>query len=291
MSPRPEPRRRNAADPNPAWSLGRLRLLAGGLATAAAVGLAGLGLAVHHALQPTPTDRTTPPTTSAGSTGGTGGSGSTGGTGVDQGLPPVGAVRDAAAAAAMPTPPTDPTGSLPAGSGAATLPTGWPTVLRGPGGVAAGYPHSPEGAVAQLAAIDEFVLTAMQPALARATYRAWALPGSPDADAWLISRHVDSFTATLARAGYGSAVVTARPVAGQVKAVDGPDWVVACVLLDVRATVKTEARLGFGHCERLQWAEGRWQIGPGTPPAQPAPVTPGSQAAAAAGWRTFTTTP
>ncbi len=250
-------RRRLDWDPNLAWSREQLRLLLGGLTVAALVILAGLGLALRATQLPADV-RTGP----AGST--PTGTGTVAGT----------VAGDAA------------------GSGtAAPLRLGWPTVLRGPGGVASGFDHTPEGAVAQLAALDEFVLTAMQPELARDTYRVWALPGSPEADAWLMTRNVDSFTSALARAGYGQAqvVVQVRPVAGQLTAIDGPDQVVACVLLDVRVTVKTEARLGYGHCERLQWADGRWQIGPGLPPTPPAPVAPGSPAAAAAGWRTFTT--
>ena len=258
---KPSGHRRPGWDPNLGWSREQLRLLLGGLTVAALVILAGLGLALRAALLPTdPTTRTGP----AGSTPTATGTGTVAG----------------------------PVAGDPSGSGTAVpLRWGWPTVLRGPGGVASGFDHTPEGAVAQLAALDEFVLTAMRPQLARDTYRVWALPGSPDAEAWVLTRHVDSFTTALARAGYGQAhvVVQVRPVAGQVTASDGPDQVVACVLLDVRVTVKTEARLGYGHCERLQWADGRWQIGPGLPPTQPAPVAPGSPAAAAAGWRTFTT--
>ena len=57
------------------------------------------------------------------------------------------------------------------------------------------------------------------------------------------------------------------PAAIQIKGTDGPDWVVACVLLDVRAALKAEARMGYGTCERMQWTGDRWLIGPGAPPA------------------------
>ena len=267
---KPSGHRRPGWDPNLAWSREQLRLLLGGLTVAALVILAGLGLALRAALLPADvrTGSLPTPTTAGGTVAGD----------------PGGSGRDQAAAVPLPTVPS-------AGAGVVPLRLGWPTVLRGPGGVASGFDHTPEGAVAQLAALDEFVLTAMRPQLARDTYRAWALPGSPDAEAWLMTRNVDSFTTALERAGYGQAhvVVQVRPVAGQITATDGPDQVVACVLLDVRVTVKTEARLGYGHCERLQWADGRWQIGPGKPPTPPAPVSPGSPDATAAGWRTFTT--
>ena len=38
--------------------------------------------------------------------------------------------------------------------------------------------------------------------------------------------------------------VIAVPAAGQVKGVDGPDWAVACVLFEVRATITVEAQMG-----------------------------------------------
>jgi len=254
---------RPVTDPNVAWSREKLLLLVAGVVLAVVVVLVGLVLAIYQATRPS---QPATATAVAAST-----------------TAPVSAgnLRDAAAAAPMP-PRTGTTAAL-------VLPES--TVLRGPGGVASGFPHTQEGALAQLAAIDQLVLTTMRPALTQDVYRAWALPGGVGADQWLMTRNVTSFTATLARAGGDTpAQVTATPAAGLVKASDGPDWLVACVLLDVRATVKTQARMGYGHCERMQWSDGRWLIAPGNPPTQPAPITPGDDAAAA-GWRTVTTTP
>ena len=59
---------------------------------------------------------------------------------------------------------------------------------------------------------------------------------------------------------------------------------VACVLLDVRAALKNEARMGYGTCERMQWSGDRWLIGPGVPPAQAPSTWPGSDASVQAGW-------
>ena len=58
-------------------------------------------------------------------------------------------------------------------------------------------------------------------------------------------------------------VVTATPVAAQVKGTDGDDWALACVLLDVRATITATARIGYGHCERMQWAGSERRTGGG----------------------------
>ena len=86
----------------------------------------------------------------------------------------------------------------------------------------------------------------------------------------------------------GTAVVTV-PSAAQIKGSDGDGWVVACVLLDVTVTVVTEARAAYGYCERLQWADDRWVIAPGAAPASSPSTWPGTDLAAAAGWRTWTT--
>ena len=181
-----------------------------------------------------------------------------------------------------------------------------PPTTVGPAGVPSGFPRTPAGAVAQLAAIETTVFNAMSLPHTAAVHRAWSWPGSADPDQWKLTGHVSAF---LAAAGMkdaldGTATVTAAPAAGMVKGADGPDWVVACVLLEVHATISVPAQIGFGHCERLQWQPdpngrpgstggwpgGRWLIGPGTPPA-PAPSTwPGSELSRLAGWRTWAET-
>lgn len=181
----------------------------------------------------------------------------------------------------------------------------------GPGvaGVPTGFPHTPQGAVGQLAAIETTVLQGMSIGQTTTIYQQWALPGGVGAAGWAMTSNVQSF---LGSAGQGqtkdvAVVVTAIPVAAQVKGSDGPDWVLACVLLDIRATVTTEARMAYGYCERMQWTPttpdtggpaspgarveadtpGRWIIAPGTS-AAPAPSTwPGTELSFAAGWRTW----
>ena len=154
-------------------------------------------------------------------------------------------------------------------------------------GVRSGFPHTPEGAAAQLAAIEVRVLSAMSLPLATEVYRDWAMPGGVGAADWSQTRNVQSFL-THARQSSNvldpGTLVSVTPSAIQIKGTDGPDWVVACVLLDVRAALKAEARMGYGTCERMQWTGDRWLIGPGAPPA-PAPSTwPGSDASVEAGW-------
>lgn len=201
--------------------------------------------------------------------------------------------RDALAAAPMAQVDRDAAfGGAPAWSAASAILIPEPEVLRGPAGVPTGFPQTPEGAVGQLAAIDQAVLQAMSLQATADVHAAWSLAGAPPVQDWVLAGHVRSFLET-AKQGTTKDVTTlveVNPVGAQVKGTDGDDWVLACVLYDVRATIRTTSRIGFGRCERLQWADGRWQIAPGTQPA-PAPSTwPGSQETKDAGWLTWTLT-
>ena len=279
-----------ASDFDPARRWGRRRLL---LVLAAALGavvllLAGLGYAAHLALTSTAQPAVTP-TESAHA-------GGPGGIRPDSSLPrderreriaaaPMLAVR---AADAKPSPPA--TGLVePLVIPAATT--------SGPAMVPSGFPHTPQGAVGQLAAIETTVLQAMSIPVAHAVHGAWALPGAGSAGEWSMTGHVQSFLGA-ARMGPekdADTIVLAIPAGAQVKGADGPDWVLACVLLEVRAFIQSDARIGYGHCERMQWQPdsrisdvgGRWMIAPGAPSA-PAPSTwPGTEKALAAGWKSW----
>lgn len=161
---------------------------------------------------------------------------------------------------------------------------------RGPAAVATGFPQTPEGAVGQLAAIEQSVLEAMSLPTTREVHDAWALPDAPTYDQWELTDDVASFLRSGRQGGQAkdaTTVVTATPAMALVKGVDGPDWVVVCVLLDVQVSIRTEARMGYGHCSRMQWADRRWQIAPGAAPAEAPSAWPGSVAAVSAGWLTW----
>ena len=158
----------------------------------------------------------------------------------------------------------------------------------GASGVPTGFPHIPEGAVAQLAAIEVRVLSAMSLPLAVEVYGEWALPGGIGATNWSQVRNVQSFLTHARQASNvldPGTLVSVTTSAVQIKGTDGSDWLVACVLLDVRAALKNEARMGYGTCERMQWTGDRWLIGPGTPPAEAPSTWPGSDASVKAGWK------
>ena len=154
----------------------------------------------------------------------------------------------------------------------------------GPVGVTTGYPHTESGALEQLAAIEIAVLTPMTLANAHDVFNAWAVREAHFND-WELAASIRSFHAAAGTTGGDSEIsVVANPVGAQIKGTDGPDWVLACVQLDLTIRVVNDARFGFGHCSRMQWQINRWLIAPGTPPAQAPSTWPGSQRSVDAGW-------
>ena len=261
--------RRNIGETTP-WSRGRLLLMLGALASAIVLILVGGGLAVWQAAvrdaKPAPAADGRQVTQS-----------------VD--VPPS---RDEIAAAPMAT--VDPQAAFrpdPATTPGGSIVVPQPSILEGPAGVPAGFPHTFEGAVGQWAAIAQTVLESMSLPRTREIHAAWVQPGGPAFEQWTLTRNVTSFLTSARQGGDEkdlTTVVSAAPAAGLVKGSDGPDWTVACVLLDVQAWIKTESRMGYGLCSRMQWVEGRWQVATGAEPAVAPSAWPGSNAAVAAGW-------
>ena len=120
------------------------------------------------------------------------------------------------------------------------------TGVTGPGFVMTGFPHTPEGAIGQLAQIDIAVLQSMSLQTAHEVYNTWALPGGVSAEDWWITASVRAF---LSSTGMGevkdpSASVTLEPAAALVKGTDGPDWAAVCVLMKVSAPTSPKAQIG-----------------------------------------------
>lgn len=160
----------------------------------------------------------------------------------------------------------------------------------GPADVPSGFPRTPEGAAGQLAAIERVVLESMSLPAAREVHQAWVRPGGPSFEQWEMTRNVRVFLTSARQAGTEkdiSTLVSATPAAAMVKGIDGPSWTVVCVLMDVRAAIAVEARMGYGHCARMEWIDRRWQIGAGTVPALAPSTWPGSRLAVQAGWLTW----
>ncbi len=80
--------------------------------------------------------------------------------------------------------------------------------------VPTGFPHTPEGAVGQLAAIATTVLDAMSIEETTAVYGAWSADGAPPVDTWELARAVQGFL------GSAAGQYTDRPTT-QVRATPG----------------------------------------------------------------------
>ena len=179
--------------------------------------------------------------------------------------------------------------------GAIVLPASTST---GPVGIPSGFPHTPEGAVAQLAAIDAAVLNTASVDHARQVITGWAAPGGPTAESWTGVQAIAGFLSAAklspaGPAGGSGLVVRATPLMGMVKATDGPDWAVVCVDLEVDATLKASGQVAVADCQRMAWDAaggtdgGRWMVGPGAEPAPAPSIWPGTDAAIDAGWKTL----
>jgi hypothetical protein len=195
--------------------------------------------------------------------------------------------QDALAAAPMPS--AEPAAALPGplaidAAGVIELPR--PTGV-GPAGVPTGFPRTPEGALAQLAAID---VTAMETGSmdgVRQVIAAWAAPGGPTPETW---SGVDGMAQLLSAAGLSGAgspqlAVVVRPVMGLIKGTVSSDFAVVCVDFEFTVTVAQTARAAVADCQRMTWVGDRWLIGAGPEPAAAPAIWPGTEAAIDAGYR------
>jgi hypothetical protein len=161
-----------------------------------------------------------------------------------------------------------------------------PTRL-GPVGVSSGFPRTPEGALAQLASIDQRVLQSASVVTAQRVIRAWAVPGGPTPESWSGVRGVAALLGSAGVAGDGGSVLTvsASPEMGLIKGTVGSDFVVACVDFVVTATMTKSASVAVADCQRMAWVDGRWMIGAGREPAPAPSVWPGTMEAWRVGYR------
>ncbi len=178
--------------------------------------------------------------------------------------------------------------ALPAasGTGSAQVPTG--------------FPHTPAGAMAQLAAIDQVALQSGSLAGVRAVIGGWAMPGGPDGSSWSVVRGLAGMLAQAGLSGGGSSqlAIVLTPLMGLVKGSVGPDFVIPCVDFELDVTLQQTARGATADCQRMVWqpaiatqtgaiarAGGRWLIGAGAEPSTPASVWPDTDVAIAVGYR------
>lgn len=276
--------RRVASGDPPSWSRRKMVALLAGAATATVLLVAGLALAVLYGLHPT--GRAAGNHTPGGGTGSASAS-----TGANAAPDPAAAAQRAqdalanapmpllAAAAAQPGP-VSPRAPQPA----LVLPA--PTTI-GPESVAAGFPHTALGAMAQLAALDQTALQSRSLAGARAVITAWALPGGPTASSWSGVAALAGFLNAAGLSGGGSPqlALVLTPVMGLIKGTVGADFVIPCLDFEADATLAQTARVAVADCQRMVWTGQRWMIGPGSEPADAPSVWPDTDQAIEVGYR------
>lgn len=166
------------------------------------------------------------------------------------------------------------------------IPRATQTVVPGGPPVATGFPQTPAGALAQLAAIEEAALSTTDLERVAEVHR-WAVaPGAVPLEQWSPYRGISALVRSIGDAGdVRSTTATFQVVQGQIKGSVGTDYVVACVLGEFTASLTITERAGVGDCHRMVWTSGRWWIGAGNQPAKAPSAWPGSADAVRAGWR------
>lgn len=252
------------------WGRGRLALTLCALGLGAVVLLAGLGYGIYTAVVSDGDQQLT---------------------GEDVADLPAGQERrDAIASLPMPdVAPQDARRGVPASSPAPVLDVPAPTGL-GPVSVPTGFPRTPQGALGQLAAITQTVLQSLSIQAAHDVHTAWSEPGAVPAEQWQLVKNLQAFLGSKAGPHLQEPTTSLRvtPVGAQIKGTDGQDWVLACVLFEVTATVVDQETIAYGYCEAMAWSsQGRWVLAAG-PQAAAAPSTwPGTDLAREVGWRTW----
>jgi hypothetical protein len=162
----------------------------------------------------------------------------------------------------------------------------------GPAGAASGFPRTPEGALAQLIAIDRAAIEPAVVSRAQDVIAGWSTPGGPTTRTW---SGVSAVAALLSAAGFpatGAPEMQIRldPAMGLIKGTVGEGFVIPCVDFVVTATTTASGtqrihRVAVADCQRMVWQGDRWVIGAGPEPAPPPSVWPGTPASLAAGYQ------
>ena len=262
------------------WDRGRLIAVFAAAATGCALVLLGLGLAVYYTLQPARHLASARPGNAGGGRS-AGASRSLAGPGGQQ------VAEDALANRAMPAVSVDAAQPGPVSSrdpGQIVVPVATRT---GPAGVPTGFPHTPQGALGQLAAIDKTAMQSGSLAGVRAVIADWGVPGGPTPTSWSGVKAMTDFLNSAGLSGGGGSLLSlvVTPLMGLIKGTVGPDFVVPCVDFQFDATLQTTLRVADADCERMVWQDERWVVGPGSEPANPPSVWADTDIAITVGYK------
>jgi hypothetical protein len=154
-------------------------------------------------------------------------------------------------------------------------------------GVVTGFTRTPEGAMAQLAAIDQAAIATGSLPGARKIIDTWAEPGGPTGSTWLFGLGMKELfdSAELPPNGSSSLLMDLTPSMGQIKGSVGRDYAVVCVDYVLEVALQKSTMVAVADCQRMVWSGDRWRIGDGAQPFQASPVWPGTDAAIDLGWK------
>ena len=178
-------------------------------------------------------------------------------------------------------------------SASAAPPIRLPAAGTRSGPVPRGYPPTPQGALAQLAALTDTGLVNADPQVYATAYAAVAAPGAPPATDSRLYRDLVGVRAQAGLPPVGAAPEVSfdwTATSGLIKgSTDGGRYVVACVLgqLDAGANGRVIST-GAGDCQGMRWVDGQWWISPGVAAAAAPLAWPGSPEAVQVGYRAVT---
>jgi len=158
------------------------------------------------------------------------------------------------------------------------------------GAVPQGFPHTPEGALAQLKALDETGMQGLDPAAFELAWQELASPGAPASAAVGLVRAARTARSTGGVDATGPVdglTSTYQVDAGLIKGTaDDGNFVVPCVLGELSViTTNSARRVGLGDCQGMRWVQGRWRISPTALPSAASCAWPGTEEAVTAGYR------
>ena len=157
----------------------------------------------------------------------------------------------------------------------------------GPAGVPTGFPRTPQGALAQLAALDQAAMQTASMSGVRAAIASWAAPGGPTPQTWSGVTAMAAFLTAAGLSGGGSPqlALVVTPLMGQIKGSVGAGVAVVCVDFEFDATLAQTSRVAVAVCQKMVWQQTRWVIGPGAEAATAPSVWPDTDTAFAAGYK------
>ncbi len=153
-----------------------------------------------------------------------------------------------------------------------------------------GFPGTPEGALAQLKALDEAGMAGGDPAVYTRAYRSLSLPDAPRPGSTGLYSLLSSMRSSAGIAPRGlipDLSVHYQVTHGQIKgATDNGRYVVVCVLGQLSVDYQGQTlTAGVGDCQAMRWTGTAWRISPGALAAPAPSAWPGSDDAVRAGYR------